>query len=372
MTFMGEDAASIPLGVRWLVHLMPVAVIAGIYIQRLPVHEHLAVGGLCLLALVPVVAELFGVKLPELLSYGAVVVPPFVLATTWPVGSDISPFLLVLAAAVVGATSDGWRRWAGLAIPVVALIGVELSPDFDGAAIWIAGVVLSWFAGVGVRTQFQLVAQLHAASAQLAEQAAGAERERIAGELHDVVAHSLAVTMLHLTGARLALATDDRDEAMAALVEAERSGRASMNDIRRSVGVLRAGSGTDAPQPLAAELPALVEGFRGAGLPIDLDVSGPLADVSAASGLALYRIAQESLANVVKHAAGAAAAVRVGIADGVARLRVSNPVGPDVAAVDETAGWGVRGMRQRAEALGGTFVAAARDGEWVVEAEVPV
>ena len=110
--------------------------------------------------------------------------------------------------------------------------------------------------GVGVRCPRAdaLIDHLKAAQAGLAERAAADERQRIAREIHDVVAHSLAVTMLHLTGARLALHRDPK-EAEAALLEAERLGRESLAEIRRTVGLLAPeGTGTAAPMPTAADI----------------------------------------------------------------------------------------------------------------------
>jgi signal transduction histidine kinase len=198
------------------------------------------------------------------------------------------------------------------------------------------------------------------------------ERQRIAREIHDVIAHTLSVTMLHVTGARLALERGDRDDAIAALRDAEQMGRESLGDIRRTVGVLGSdGTGTDAPMPTAAELPDLVAGFRSAGLDVDLEMHGDAAGLPPALGLGLYRIAQESLANVAKHAPGSRTEVRLAVGDANVRLVVCDDDGGAVPPPAENGGLGLRGMRERAAALGGSLDARP-DGEgWLVEATLP-
>ena len=133
--------------------------------------------------------------------------------------------------------------------------------------------------------------------------------------MHDVIAHSLSVTLLHVTGARHALQQDrDIDDAVGALSDAERLGRQAMADIRRTVGLLEAGrtngsSPTMTPEPGIADIPELINDFVQAGLPITLRTDGEPDQVSAAVGLALYRITQESLANIAKHAPASKAQV---------------------------------------------------------------
>jgi len=251
-----------------------------------------------------------------------------------------------------------------------AMLGLEIWGGFDESFIWFVGIGFGWAGGFACQAQFRLIAETKAAQATLAARAVAEERSRIAREIHDVVAHTLSVTMLHLTGARLALERGDRADATAALLEAERAGRASLADIRATVNVLAGGeTGTEAPMPTAADLPDLVDGFRAAGLDVDLEVRGDAAAVPAASGLAVYRIAQESLANVVKHAAGAAATVRLEIdGDGVC-LKVADR--GNGAAGPGGDGRGVVGMKERAELLGGSVRAGPAASGWLVEARLP-
>ncbi len=124
-----------------------------------------------------------------------------------------------------------------------------------------------------------------------------------------MIAHSLAVAMLHLTAARLAVRRGDSAAANEALEEAEQAGRHSLAEVRRTIGLLRQDSTIEPPAPMATDLGELVDGFRSAGLQVELTVEGELAALSPQVGLALYRIVQESLANVVRHTPGASASV---------------------------------------------------------------
>jgi signal transduction histidine kinase len=202
------------------------------------------------------------------------------------------------------------------------------------------------------------------------------ERQRLAREIHDLVAHSLAVTMLHLTGARLALKDGETDEAIDALDEAERTGREAMAEIRRTVGLLGpvASGAATSPTPKAADVPALVGDFRAAGLVVEARLNGTLESVPLTAGVALYRIVQESLSNAVKHASGQPVRLEVDVGSAVVRATISNPLGPPQVSSTHVSdgGHGVRGMSERAKALDGAFQAGSQAGAWVVEATVPM
>jgi signal transduction histidine kinase len=218
-----------------------------------------------------------------------------------------------------------------------------------------------------------------AAQTDLARQAASDERRRIAREIHDVVAHSLTVTMLHLTAARYILSRDP-EGAAAALADAERLGRQSLADVRRTVGLL-AGEGavnsaTLAPLPGADDIPTLVADYARAGLDAHYTRSGEAFELPAA-GLALYRIAQEALANVAKHAPGAHVSVRLRTeADVLLQVSddgVRDAVDQDSRSTDAGSGLGLLGMRERALLLRGTLTAGPADNGcgWSVECRLP-
>jgi signal transduction histidine kinase len=191
-------------------------------------------------------------------------------------------------------------------------------------------------------------------------------RRLIARDVHDVVTHTLAVTMLHVTVARMALLRADTGDAVEALEEAERSGRASLADVRRIIRLLRSETETalDAAQPGLGDVPALVESYRAAGLLVAFEMTGPLDTVPPAAGLALYRVAQAALANAARHGTGRAAVdLVVDPADRV-ELAVRNPVAQ--AAGSASIGSGMRSMRERVEAAGGTIVIGPDGGGWRV------
>ena len=228
-------------------------------------------------------------------------------------------------------------------------------------------VALGWATGFIIRTQLRSFERERQVQAERAVQAADDERRRIAREVHDVVAHSLSITLLHLTGARRALQEDrDVDDAVDALTDAERLGRQAIADIRRTVGLLDAEPSKVRPEPGIDDIADLVSDVVRAGVPVTYRLEGDARSVSAATGLALYRIARESLANVVKHSPGTAALVRLVIDDGVV-LTVGNALPSAVGAAEP--GNGIAGMRQRAETLGGRLRVGPAGDEWVVRAE---
>lgn len=289
----------------------------------------------------------------------------------------------------VGALAAGSAIGVAVVLPG-PLLGIAADPG--GAVVGVLEVCLGGVVGYWFRTQMRALAAERAARSQEAERAALAERQRIAREIHDHVAHSLSVTVLHLAGARQVLLDGVADaaegraaaleeatrEACEALADAEEVGRRAMADIRRTVGLLargdgdRGGDGGDRHAlPDARDLPALVAQVRAAGLPVEAALEGDLAAVPPALGLGLYRVLQESLANAARHAPGAPVRVEVDVRRG-ARLRVVNDVPPG--AVPGTDGSGTEGMAARVAGLGGTLRAGRRrEGgvvRWVVEAEV--
>jgi len=256
---------------------------------------------------------------------------------------------------------------------LAALAAVDLWGPYDDSFIWFIGITLGWAGGFSAQSQFRLMAQMKASQETMAVRAVAEERARIAREIHDVVAHSLTVAMLHLTAARMAVARGDSGEATDALEEAERAGRLSLADVRRTVGLLRSGvdgeGGGQAPMPAATDLAGLVDSYRDAGLVVDTTMRGDLAAVGPGVGLALYRIVQESLANVARHGRDATVTVAVEAADPV--HVVVRSTGSRVAPPGRS-GSGIAGMRERAEALGGRCTAGP-DGDqaWVVDAVLP-
>ncbi|HZU71373.1 MAG TPA: histidine kinase [Acidimicrobiales bacterium] len=233
------------------------------------------------------------------------------------------------------------------------------------------GAVMSWGIGCVLRRQLHTMAALKSAQLALARRAAGEERQRIAREVHDLVGHSLSVTMLHLTGARLAL-DHDVESARRALLEAERLARESMAEIRRTVGLLAEGgdaSTKSAPLPAATDIAGLVERCRAGGMDVALDSEGDPARPSAEVGLGAYRIIQESLSNAARHAPGARTEVRVSFGPAAVSIDVhSRACAPSPS---DGAGRGILGMTERAALLGGALSAGPTEDGWLVRAVLP-
>jgi signal transduction histidine kinase len=268
---------------------------------------------------------------------------------------------------LVGGARVGAAYWIG-AVVCFAVEALAVEPD-PGWGAWVAGTT-AMVVGVGLfRRERALVTQLRAAQAGLAQRAQAEERSRIARELHDVIAHSLTVSLLHISSARLAV-DYDAAQAAGALAEAERLGRESLAELRATMGMLRhgdEGGEATAPMPGVERLPELVERFRRAGADVTLTVDGDTGRLPATTGLGLYRIAQEALTNAVKHAPGAAVAVTIAAAaDTGVKLSIDSSGEPGAGS-----GLGLASMRERAASLGGTCTAGPGGRGWLVRATLP-
>jgi signal transduction histidine kinase len=300
-----------------------------------------------------------------------VVVGATVAIETDPVDVDIAPFFLVLLTGEMASRLSIGSSIAVALVSMAAMLGVDIWGEYDESFVWLLAIALSWAGGVGMQAQLQLLAKVREEQTGLAERAAAEERHRIAREIHDVIAHSLAVTMLHLTGARLALQRDP-EEAEVALLEAERLGRESLAEIRRTVGLLAPeGTGTAEPMPTATDIPKLVREFEAAGLDVQFELIGDPRLLPAATGLALYRVTQESLANVVRHSPGAPTSISLRIGSDMVRLHVRNQLATSVGAPTADGGSGVHGMRERVTLLGGVLQAGPDGNGWCVDVELP-
>lgn len=290
-----------------------------------------------------------------------------------PVPLDASPFVLVVVAGEVAAIAS--KR---ISLPFAALAMLQLllfhivGPGIDSLPAYLVGIVLGTLVGLMMQYQRLYLYQERENQEIRAARAADEERRRIAREVHDVIAHSLSVTLLHLTAARHSLQTDrDVEEAIDALSDAERLGRQAMADIRHTVGLLDQLPSSLTPEPGMDDIATLVEDFVRAGLNVDYSVSGDITTVSATTGLALFRISQESLANIAKHAPDAAATLRIEVTDTRVSAVVTNTLaGP--APTRRGRGMGISGMRQRATLIGGSLTAGPADGQWEVHAGFPI
>jgi signal transduction histidine kinase len=312
---------------------------------------------------------------PHVLAFAVFVLTPIPTART------VDAAVVVLALVVADfAARDGVRF--GFIVAALAVAGVPLltsAPDTTSQILSVLAIGLGLEAGFMVRWGARAVFRERQAREGAQERATLAERDRIAREIHDLVAHSLSVTMLQVTGARRILndlpdPTNEISEAVDALADAERIGRQAMADIRQTVSGMAVGGGRR-PLPSAEDLPSLVSEFRAAGQAVELAVTGDLSRLTAAVGLGLYRVAQESLANVVKHATDSPVEVELEVTTRQARLTVRNPVsGVRLPAdnLDGAPGRGLTGMRARIEQLGGRLTAGHGGDSWVVQAVVPM
>jgi len=195
----------------------------------------------------------------------------------------------------------------------------------------------------------------------LAEAAATDERLRIARELHDAVGHDVALMVVQAE-ALAAVTGDERADAIADL------GRHTMGELHRTLKVLREEAGRE-PQPSVSDLSPVLEGARAAGVPITLAVEGAPRELPSALDTSAYRIVQEAVTNVIRHAHGAPATVTVHYGDDALALTVTDEGGTPT--VNGSGGHGLIGMRERAAAFGGTLDAAASGNGFRVQAELP-
>lgn len=230
-------------------------------------------------------------------------------------------------------------------------------------------------------TQLHLQRRTAAARQQEAARAAVvAERSRIAQEMHDIIGHNLSVITSLANGGSVAVrrAPDDAERAFQAIGEVSRS---SVREVRRVLTVLRYDQSPEGtpltPQPGIDDVAALAETIRAAGVPVSFTRTGDLGAVSAGRQLAAYRIVQESLTNVLRHAgAGARARVSVSRRDDQIVIAIEDDRAPETvdrgSDVASTPGHGILGMRERAEAYGGVLDAGRSPTGWQVRAVIPV
>lgn len=299
-------------------------------------------------------------------------VPPAIAALTGLAVNNIGWFVLVLYTGFVALTL---RLRPGVVIWLASLgvVGAAAftTPD-PGWPNWLAAVTLVFWSGRAARYRIEVGERLHRAESAATAAAALADRQRLAADLHDIVAHTLAVTVLHLGGVRLALEHDPK-EAAAGIAEAERLARQSMAELRKVVHVLSeesADHAVAAPQPTASQLPELFAEYRTAGLELESSVHGELPVVSPTTGMVLYRLVQEALANASRHAPRCPVEARLRISEGGAVLAtVTNPIPGRPPRHD--GGMGLRAMADRVRMVGGHVTAGPEADRWVVRAELP-
>ncbi|MBD7958242.1 sensor histidine kinase [Microbacterium sp. Sa4CUA7] len=303
-------------------------------------------------------------------------------------GRDPSPTDVVVFAVLYTAAAYGTRRvfWAGFASVIIGAIAITtylFAPAVDplgrsalttSVAVLIAalfGLGLAWTTGALVRTGIRARENRLAQQAAEADTAAEHERVRIARDMHDVVAHSLAVVIAQADGARYAAAVDPQ-AAATALTTISTTARSALSDVRLLLTQLRHSQG-EGPQPTIADLEELYAQVRSAGVDLRVDVDPmPPGVPPAAIQLAVYRILQEALTNALRHGAGGAVTVELAWHPDRVTILVHNPFADAPAPDDLARGHGLIGMRERALLAGGTLDAGREGGAFVVRASLPI
>lgn len=351
---------------------------------------------------------------PGLAGHGlavSIALTGFVLAGAGALGSDRRPVPVQLTLAVLllaAAATLMWLQPDGVAIAgifvavsrsavllrghrsvpliVIALVAVIVLVAAAGHvpvstaildAIMLASFYGAFFLAMRLgdanRRAERLLIELEGSRAAQAEAAGLAERQRLAREMHDVLAHSLSGLLLQLEAARLLVAADPGDPRLPVAVErAHHLGRSGLEEARRAIGMLR-----DDELPGVERLAGLAEQFeRDQGVPCHLSVTGPAHELGSEAKLAVYRVTQEALTNITRHARPERVEICLTYAQETTRLTVQDFGSPTATAAGEKAagesdGYGLTGMRERAELLGGTLAAGPTADGFRVELGVP-
>lgn len=314
----------------------------------------------------------------------ALVTVPVSPAEPWPwaVGSAGA---LVAVSGLVASLGD--RRLSIVMLGVVTGLGLLLLVVFPSRADWVSVAVTTGLCAVGMvlgdavhgrrRIGVELAEERQVSAAERERRSMIEERARIARELHDVVAHHMSMITVQAETARYRLGSlpEPVVEEFAGIA---RVARGSLTELRGLLSALRDDEAEPdrSPQPTLDGLDALAERITAAGTPVRLAIvpdAAALADLPQVVQLAVYRIVQEALSNVVRHAGGAAATVDIERTASALRVTVTNerPAADRTVAIGG-AGHGLRGLRERATLLGGTFAVDWPDGGWQVRVELPV
>jgi signal transduction histidine kinase len=290
------------------------------------------------------------------------------------------PAGIAILFAAYSAVLFSTRRWLVAAL----LVGVSAWQIAYGGEVTISKSLVPlyliapvWLAGAAMRSR-ELRAEASAERAERLEtereEALRNERARIARELHDVVTHSVSLMVLQ-TGAAREILSQDEQRSRALLASIEANGRAAIEELHRLLGLLseRDGEAPLSPQPGVGEIPSLVEQVREAGVDVELQVEGEPRSVSGGVNVAAYRVVQEALTNVVKHAGGAPVRVVLRWSDGELELEIIDEGPVNNGANRPASGRGIAGMRERAAMYGGTLDAGPRtDHGYAVHARIPL
>jgi signal transduction histidine kinase len=294
-------------------------------------------------------------------------------------GVQVAAIGVVLLFAVGAWSTRWWTAGAVVVALLAAAVGGAIHDGTNPAASFAYGFALVGLpvaVGYATRTRRQYVAEVEARLAaaerdrdERARLAVAEERQRLARELHDVVAHHVSLIGVQAGAARTVL---DRspEQAAAALSAIEASSRAAVGELRQLLDVLSPMDGVAPPQPGLPDVPALVDRWRVAGVSIDAQLVGDPSGVAPTVSSCCYRLVEEALTNVAKHSTARSATVRVEIGGSV-RIEVVDPGPPRPSGADSSAGRGILGMRERVALCGGVLQVGERpDGSFAVTADI--
>lgn len=297
---------------------------------------------------------------------------------------DVAIFAVLYATAAYGSRLVFWLGLSSVVVGAATITAYLFSWAFVGsgslsdvptlifvllAALFALG--LSWTAGALVRTALRARETRVAQTRAEAETAAEQERTRIARDMHDIVAHSLAVIIAQSDGARYAAASDPAAQSEA-LGTISSTARAALSDVRLLLTQLRH-SQAEGPQPTLADLEQLYAQVRAAGTALRVDVDpAPAAGVPASVQLAVYRILQEALTNAIRHGGPGGVDVSLAWHDDRVDLSVRNALAPTPSGERRPPGHGLIGMRERAQLIGGRLDAAPAGSSFLVSGSLPI
>jgi signal transduction histidine kinase len=302
-----------------------------------------------------------------------------------PLQEPVVPLLsLVLAVFTVAAYASLARATAGMAV-VVTGDAIQTMSQHKGPGNFVFGLVFgvgTWLIGRLVRARTHENVVLHARAEQLAEdsaaraaEAVAAERARIARDLHDVISHSVSVMVVQAAAAEQITAIDV-DRAREAMRIVQSTGRQALSELAHLLGMLREGGEEMglAPQPGMSRVPELLSVLRAQGHDVDLRIEGPERPLPPGVALSVYRVVQEALTNVRKHAAGARCTVLLQYSGDAVEVEVADDGARSTSRVAvDGGGHGLIGMTERVGVYGGTLEAGPRaGGGYVVRAHLPV
>jgi signal transduction histidine kinase len=296
------------------------------------------------------------------------------LGDTPEVGTMPMPVMLVMGFSAALYARPSWLAVLAAPLPIV----IMWSADFEGqesAVDYTIGCFIllgAWAAGWAVRQRANQVREARDYAPQLAQEAVAAERTRMARELHDVVAHSVSIIAVQ-SGAAEANIDRNPEKAKEHMETVRTSAHEALVELRRLVGLLREEDASYSPQPGLSRLEDLLDDARGSGMEIELERAGDEVTLPVGLDLTAYRVIQESLTNVRKHAGGAATVVSLDSSSDAVKIAIVNRPGSPTANAADGSGQGLIGMQERVRIYGGTFSAApTEDGGFAVRVVLPI